>query len=206
MRERHPQSFQLSAAGQQFSLQLVLLRLDSLRLCLQTGQLHCTQKNHKQGCLKSTLGDQSLHHQQKKAVIIKGKLQWLLLLLLLYSPEGIQRLKVKLITRHTNCIGLTIKHELFTHLLKLLMTVVAGWRQKERIKNVSVSGSQCWKLAPYNGTIHRPFSSVRVSSCSLRWTISMRRRSSQCAPCRLRLQQSAHTLTLQAGDAYSKWL
>lgn len=127
MRERHPQSFQLSAAGQQFSLQLVLLRLDSLRFCLQTGQLHCTQKNHTQGCLKSTLGDQSLHHQQKKAVIIKGKLQYLLLLLLLlYSLTGIQRLKVKLITRHTNCIGLTIKHKLFTHLLKLLMTVVAG--------------------------------------------------------------------------------
>lgn len=88
-------------------------------------------KNHKQGCLKSTLGDQSLHHQQKKAVIIKGKLQWLLLLLLLYSPEGIQRLKVKLITRHTNCIGLTIKHELFTHLLKPLMTVVAGGSRHE---------------------------------------------------------------------------
>lgn len=40
MRQRHPQGFQLGAAGQQLSLQLVPLRLDSLRLRLQAGQLH----------------------------------------------------------------------------------------------------------------------------------------------------------------------
>lgn len=48
---------------------------------------------------------------------------------------------------------------------------------------VLVSDSQAWKSARCNLVVHRPFSSVRVSSCSLRWTISMRRRSSQCAPC-----------------------
>lgn len=51
MRECHPQAVQFSAAGQQFSLRLVLLSLDPLSLCLQTGQLHCTH-NHKQGLLK----------------------------------------------------------------------------------------------------------------------------------------------------------
>lgn len=40
VRQRHPQGFQLGAAGQQLSLQLVPQRLDSLRLRLQAGQLH----------------------------------------------------------------------------------------------------------------------------------------------------------------------
>lgn len=62
MRECHPQGFQLSAARQQFSLQMVLLSLDPLRLRLQTGQLHCTRE-HKQGCLMFLLEDQSLHRQ-----------------------------------------------------------------------------------------------------------------------------------------------
>lgn len=40
MRQRHSQALQLGAAGQQLSLQLVPLRLNSLRLRLQAGQLH----------------------------------------------------------------------------------------------------------------------------------------------------------------------
>lgn len=50
MRKRHPQGFQFSAAGQQFSLELVLLSLDPLCLRLQAGQLHCAH-NHKQGTI-----------------------------------------------------------------------------------------------------------------------------------------------------------
>lgn len=61
------------------------------------------------------------------------------------------------------------------------------------------------KTCQYNHTIHRPFSSARVSSCSLRWTISMRRRSSQCAPCRLDVN-CQQTQTVKAGDTYGHFL
>lgn len=57
-----------------------------------------------------------------------------------------------------------------------------GKKEKEG-RDVLVSDIQAWKSVRCNLVVHRPFSSVRVSSCSLRWTISMRRRSSQCAPC-----------------------
>lgn len=65
------------------------------------------------------------------------------------------------------------------------MQVEAGRKQeKEGKTTVSWSGvksvqDNCW----YKSGIHRPFSSVRVSSCSRRLTISMRSRSSQWAPC-----------------------
>lgn len=57
-----------------------------------------------------------------------------------------------------------------------------GKKEKEG-RDVLVSDIQAWKSVRCNLVVHRPFSSVRVSSCSRRWTISMRRRSSQCAPC-----------------------
>lgn len=47
VRQCHPQGFQFVAAGQQFSLQLVLLSLDSLRLRLQAGKLHWKQKSQR---------------------------------------------------------------------------------------------------------------------------------------------------------------
>ena len=94
------------------------------------------------------------------------------------------------ITRIINCpLTLIIKQELLTHLLKPLMTEDAGGSRehvrKSRIKHVSQSKESVQENCLNKDVmIHRPFSSVRVSSCSLKFTMSMRRRSSQCAPCR----------------------
>lgn len=46
VRQRHPQGFHFSAAGQQLGVQLFPLTLDPLRLRLQTGQLHCARATH----------------------------------------------------------------------------------------------------------------------------------------------------------------
>lgn len=57
-------------------------------------------------------------------------------------------------------------------------------RKIKKLKNYT-SQPHLQISSPNSRWIYWPFSSVRVSSCSLKWTISMRRRSSQCAPCRL---------------------